>query len=681
MPKNQILVSNKKPLISKPFLWVYLFLLWLILNLAANFYAPPHWSASVPLHASLWLMSVGIVLNFVDFMILIAFIGCLKQLSLRLGESRPGKLTSSAINLFIHIAVATYLAFLLISWAVYFKLQMFLNWSLLIAFKTHFIDVFKYSSQSLFSALLIIPISLALAYLFYKIVPPLKLNFVVVALLSLLVALFAAQHCIALALGRNEEQADFIRAHARYTADPRLAIGWGDLLLPQESYPTTQGLGPAASLDSWISKAKSQPIRHLNIILVVAEAFRGDILALLGGSERIAPNLNALSREGLIYRCFAQATESVYSDTAIATGLYPLTSPYRLTIDSLVPLPIHFYALLSYAGYRTATFISAGEDWQSSFSFLSSASFEKYYDSASEGTNSPFGPNQEDRTFGRAMEWISQVSASSTPFFVKIRTIETHFPFYQDTLHEHPWSPSNVSAAEGAELLFEHYPVQLKDKMRNCYYNTVWHLDRLVGNLVDKLKELKIDRQTVIIFTGDHGEAFFEHGEVNHGGPLYNEELLTPLLIWGPGLGLSQSGLQDQPVAHIDIAPTVLDLLGLPEYPQFQGRSVLGAEGSGGIPIFSVVQSFSHQAAVVLWPWKLIHNYLDAKSELFRLDEDPNELSSLNAAEEEIGRKLEMMLKTFRASQLSYYQAPLQFRKEYRVPHYQIGQDLLLVVH
>ncbi|MBU0753931.1 MAG: sulfatase-like hydrolase/transferase, partial [Planctomycetes bacterium] len=107
------------------------------------------------------------------------------------------------------------------------------------------------------------------------------------------------------------------------------------------------------------------------------------------------------------------------------------------------------------------------------------------------------------------------------------------------------------------------------------YDGEIRFVDESIGRLVEELEQRGLMEKTLLVITGDHGDEFFEHNEKGHGHSLYQELLHVPLLIHSPVLG---GGFRvPQPVALIDVAPTILDFLGipLPEKP-LEGCSLLG---------------------------------------------------------------------------------------------------------
>ena len=104
------------------------------------------------------------------------------------------------------------------------------------------------------------------------------------------------------------------------------------------------------------------------------------------------------------------------------------------------------------------------------------------------------------------------------------------------------------------------------------YDGEIRFVDGQFGRLIDALKRSNAYGRTNIVFTSDHGEEFGEHGGRYHGSTLYEEVIRVPLIV--SGHSATRGRTTDLPVELIDVAPTILDLLGVPRPPGWQGRSL-----------------------------------------------------------------------------------------------------------
>jgi arylsulfatase A-like enzyme len=159
-------------------------------------------------------------------------------------------------------------------------------------------------------------------------------------------------------------------------------------------------------------------------------------------------------------------------------------------------------------------------------------------------------------------------------------------------------------------------------------------MDAEMGRLVERLRALGLDRKTLLVFTGDHGEEFLEHGRTFHGQSVYGELDALPLVFWGPGVVPSGSTVE-RTVETIDIMPTLLEISRLKVPAQAQGRSFLSllapgrrrdggdvrADAPGWVDRPAITEKASttepmgapppqdtESTSIVAGGWKLIHN-------------------------------------------------------------------------
>ena len=147
----------------------------------------------------------------------------------------------------------------------------------------------------------------------------------------------------------------------------------------------------------------------------------------------------------------------------------------------------------------------------------------------------------------------------------------------------------------------------------------------MLGQFLDRLRAAGALDRTLVVVTADHGESLGEHGETTHGLFAYNATLAVPLIVNGPGLA---PGEVDEPVAHADLMPTILDLLGSPIPDSLDGRSLVRAPARDRSIYFealdaSLTRGWAPLVGVIQNGWKFI-DLPDA--ELYDLTADPGEL-------------------------------------------------------
>ncbi len=157
------------------------------------------------------------------------------------------------------------------------------------------------------------------------------------------------------------------------------------------------------------------------------------------------------------------------------------------------------------------------------------------------------------------------------PFFAVVQYSNGHFPYVYDP-NQAPFQPSELTKAPDKNARFLNY-----------FRNVIYLSDKATGRLIEHVRSTDSGKRTIIIYTSDHGEAFREHWQLGHTSSLYDEEIHVPGWIDAPAGTLTAAeeaairGAAEQYVWHLDIAPTVLDLMGLwdrPELGPFRARMI-----------------------------------------------------------------------------------------------------------
>lgn len=178
-------------------------------------------------------------------------------------------------------------------------------------------------------------------------------------------------------------------------------------------------------------------------------------------------------------------------------------------------------------------------------------------------------------------EHVSQhVGELKEPFLAVIQMSNVHYPYYLDPSLPTPFEPWTTSKAEQDNAAF-----------KNFYQNAVYQQDTHIAKMIAAFRASPAGKNTVIVYTSDHAEAFREHGQMGHTFSIFDEEVHVPAWIDAPPGTLTDAEVEnlrskrDQYLFHVDLAPTVLDLLGVPDDPRLReyrakmpGHSLLGAE-------------------------------------------------------------------------------------------------------
>ncbi len=301
-----------------------------------------------------------------------------------------------------------------------------------------------------------------------------------------------------------------------------------------------------------------------NIVLITLDSVRADRMGFLGSKLSLTPNLDRIASESLVFEhAYAQSPGSVVSHASILAGAYPLATGMS-EIGGNLPLALPYLPdLLKAKGYRTAAFVSSAKlDARNGLAQGYDRAFETYdaghgLHAVSGGRPSPRAESPREETVNRAISWIDQNKRA--PFFVWIQLSDSR----------------TVAATYNASIQAD---------------------DAAVGKIIAALEKKSVGAgaaydHSAVVIVGAEGESLGAHGEDTHGIFLYDETIHVPLLLKLP---LAQDGSK-QPTSHVsakarlvDIAPSLLEVAGVPVPSQMPGQSLLRIAKSGtDQPVYS----------------------------------------------------------------------------------------------
>ncbi|KPJ65595.1 hypothetical protein AMJ44_09845 [candidate division WOR-1 bacterium DG_54_3] len=259
------------------------------------------------------------------------------------------------------------------------------------------------------------------------------------------------------------------------------------------------------------------------------------------------PHIDSLAERGVLFsRAFAHNSTTLPSHTNILLGTTPLYHGVHDNLNFIVNEELMTLAeYLKNHGYSTGAFVGA---YSLDSRFGLSQGFDIYDDdyARTHSVNPASLERKAEAVVESALEWLKR---QDSLWFLWIHCWDPHVPY------EPP----------------EPFKTQYKE---DPYEGEVAYVDNVLGGLFSYLEKNNLFDNTVVIFTGDHGESLGEHGEDTHGFFAYNATIWIPLIISTPR---NEHSRIDCYVSHIDIFPTVCDLLRL-EKPSFlQGISLLPA--------------------------------------------------------------------------------------------------------
>jgi len=392
-----------------------------------------------------------------------------------------------------------------------------------------------------------------------------------------------------------------------------------------------------------------------NVLLIVVDAMRADRLQCYGYGRRTSPNISKVAAEGIVFtNAMAQGAETPSSIPSLMTGTRPLEhGVLGMRKERSVRLgtgegPKTLAETLRDHGYVTGAIsvnplvgavIGVDRGFQS-FEYPILETIPAWRHGSAADVNAA------------AYRWLDRYHPGAGPFFLYLHYIDTHnlyippsrfcvfgrpgYTAADDRLNVEmndvfdpqvlgvgdDWSISDEALAKHGRSRSE------VERLSDLYDDEVLCADYYIGELLQRLRQAGLYDNTIIIVTADHGEAFLEHGQLKHGGSLYQELIRVPLVMRAPGLRGGQE--VDQVVELIDVAPTVLEAVGIGQEAPMSGWSFYRALVEGKrIPSRVAVAElpFREMYAVRLGDLKLITS--PRQVELYDLAHDPHELRNL----------------------------------------------------
>jgi len=395
--------------------------------------------------------------------------------------------------------------------------------------------------------------------------------------------------------------------------------------------------------------------RAKNVVLITIDTLRSDRLYAFGGRESVAPNLDRWAADGLrLTRTYAPAPLTLPSHASILTAVAPPVHGLRTNgLFRLSRRQPTLATVLKASGYRTAAFVGAfvldarfGLD--SGFDVYDDRYGEKHAGDATEGAE-----RRAEDVIAPALEWIlarPSTSSGRPHQEPNTRALGTQAPRVSAPSTQHP-APSTTRSTTNRwfawiHLYDPHEPYRAPEPYASRfppYDAEVAYTDAQVGRLLDDLRAAGALDQTLVVIAADHGESLGEHGERTHGVFVYDVTMRVPWVLWA---GTKLQGSSDAMVRLIDVAPTILDLLGLRPPDAFAGASI--------VPIVrrerespaayleamdaNLTRNWAPLTAIVSRGDKLIDLPIP---ELYDLAADPKETTNLYTRDAERARTLE----------------------------------------
>jgi arylsulfatase A-like enzyme len=420
------------------------------------------------------------------------------------------------------------------------------------------------------------------------------------------------------------------------------------------------------------------------VILIWTDTLRKDHLSAYGYPRETSPHISMLAKQGVRFEdAIAQATWTKVATPAMMTSLYPTTNGVRNFYDRLPSSATTLAEVFYNAGYATVNY--CGNLFTGKFSNLHQG-FEEVNEDVS--LSDPTSSKTSRESMDKFLPWLE--SHKSVPFFAFLHLYDPHDPYKPKAPYDTLWADPTLDKKHELEEkkvldaisnpLMKLFKMPTSDEFQKAgiepkpfiqynidlYDGSIRGMDTEIGRMIEKLKDLNLDKKTLIVIAGDHGEEFLDHGKTFHGQSVYGELTDVTLIFWAPQY-LPQNKVVPDTVEMVDLMPTILELCNLRGPKEMQGESLVAllknsnnsnnAEASSwkARPAISerantgeemnAPPPLNYEAySIISGRWKLIHNVLpqqgQSEFELFDRTKDPYDHNNVAASNPEIVQKL-----------------------------------------
>ena len=385
-----------------------------------------------------------------------------------------------------------------------------------------------------------------------------------------------------------------------------------------------------------------------NVVVLVVDTLRADKLRPFNPETRVeTPSIDRFASEGVVFE-LAQAPENWTkpSVASILTGLHPQTHQQKTGDAALPSSAVLLSEHLKDNGFATGSFIANG---YVSDRFGFDQGWDDYTNYIREG-----GSTEAKDVFDAAGNWIE--AHKEERFFAYIQTIDPHVPYDPPGEFVRMYDPSEYDGQvrprmtgdllEKAKRKPPEVVFDARDKRRieALHDGEITQHDGFFGAFLERLAELGLSDDTLVVVTSDHGEEFNDHGSWGHGHSVYQELLHVPLMFRLPNRLPPGAKIGDA-VSTLDISSTVTELLGVPPMAQNDGHPLVGLMLGEALtrPAVAFSDFQDDRRVITTGRWKLILRG-NLTSTMFDLEKDPKEQVELDASAFPVGRRYARML-------------------------------------
>jgi len=400
-------------------------------------------------------------------------------------------------------------------------------------------------------------------------------------------------------------------------------------------------------------KQSGQKKKPINVVFLTIDALRPDHLHCYGYERKTSPNIDKVAKEGTIFtQTTCQMPWTTPSIASIMTSKYPQNHGVLRLFWTLNSSNLTLSEILKENGYRTCEIVNTR-------ALTSDTQLNQGFDDYIEIIKTPRLEKEtaDECATRKVIEWIDK--NHNKPFFLWVHWFLPHRPYQPpppyNKLYDSEYSEQiNGSVKQQAQIFLKKINLTKRDlyHMIALYDGGVNFADAQVGKVLDKLKQLGIEENTLIIISADHGECLYEHDYYfGHDKVLYESTVKIPLVIKYPRK-IPKRKTIDALNESIDIMPTILDILGISLPKDIDGKSLLpliaGKKEKIREEVFIAtsgpLEKGKPKYAIRTKEWKFIFTPQENRKELYNLLNDPKEKINLAQIEKKQLKILEKKL-------------------------------------
>ncbi len=360
-----------------------------------------------------------------------------------------------------------------------------------------------------------------------------------------------------------------------------------------------------------IEYPRAETFQKKNVILIIADALRADHMQVYGYARPTTPFLANLHQSGALKK--VDFAVSSCSDTVCGI----MSTMASKNLKNVCNQNFTIYDLLNDQGYQSYFILSGSHSWYGLRDYYGEKNLKLYFD----GESSKSYTLNDDRLIFEGFEQVQDFSG--TPAFFYFHLMSPHYSGVKlDKFSK--YAPKDKKL-EVYAFLGGDYDAQL---VKDNYDDKVAQADAMIQQLFDSLKQKGYLKNSIVVIIGDHGDGLGEHGRFGHVHYLYQEQLRVPFLIYDEER-LRYANLRF--ASQLDVAPTIIDRLGLQIPACWEGHSLLKSPGNP----YTYHQSFGNplRYAVLYRTEKEIFKYIltgtGEHEEMYELVSDPHEQTNL----------------------------------------------------